>query len=58
MIDGPGLGQEILLGLSRAGEDDARDIALGGALAVLVLGILFEAAYALARRLTVSRGIR
>ena len=58
VIDGPGLGEEILLGLSRAGEDDARDIALGGALAVLVLGILFEAAYALARRLTVSRGIR
>jgi osmoprotectant transport system permease protein len=58
VIDGPGLGEEILLGLSRDGVSDARDIALGGVLGVLVLGILFEAAFALARRLTVSRGIR
>ena len=58
VIDGPGLGEEILLGLSRAGEDDALEVALGGALGVLVLGIIAEAAYALARRLTVSRGIR
>jgi osmoprotectant transport system permease protein len=58
VIDGPGLGEEILLGLSHAGRDDALDIALGGVLAVLALGILSEAAYALARRLTVSRGIR
>ncbi|MDX6554650.1 MAG: osmoprotectant transport system permease protein [Miltoncostaeaceae bacterium] len=58
VIDGPGLGEEILLGLSRDGASDALDIALGGVLGVLVLGILFEAAYALARRLTVPRGIR
>ncbi len=57
-VNGPGLGEDIVLGLSRIGSASAINYVLGGMLGVVLLAILFDAAYAGLGRLTTSRGIR
>ncbi|MGW1994308.1 ABC transporter permease [Embleya sp. NPDC001921] len=57
-VSGPGLGNEIFTGLARLGSKNAINAAWAGTLGVVVLALLFDAAYVLLGRLTVSRGIR
>ncbi len=57
-INGPGLGNDIFLGLARVGTPDAVDLILGGMLGVMVLAIVFDLLYVLIARLTMSRGLR
>lgn len=57
-INGPGLGNDIFLGLARVGTPSAVDLILGGMLGVIVLAILFDLLYVLIARLTMSRGLR
>ncbi|MFD5025578.1 ABC transporter permease [Streptomyces sp. NPDC058373] len=55
---GPGLGNEIFRGISSLGSANALNQVLAGTLAVIVLALLFDAAYVLIGRLTIPRGIR
>ncbi|MFJ7078163.1 ABC transporter permease [Streptomyces sp. NPDC098781] len=55
---GPGLGNLIFRGLASLGSANALNQVLAGTLAIIVLALLFDAAYVLIGRLTVSRGIR
>lgn len=57
-VSGPGLGNEIFTGLARLGSENAINAAWAGTLGVVVSALLFDAAYVLLGRLTVSRGIR
>ncbi len=57
-VSGPGLGNEIFNGLARLGSKNAINAAWAGTLGVVVLALLFDAAYVLLGRLTVPRGIR
>jgi osmoprotectant transport system permease protein len=55
---GPGLGKEIFRGIASLGSDDALNQVLAGTLGIIVLALLFDAAYVLIGRLTIPRGIR
>jgi osmoprotectant transport system permease protein len=55
---GPGLGNEIFRGLASLGSRNALNQVLAGTLGIIVLALLFDAAYVLLGRLTISRGIR
>ncbi|NGN67880.1 ABC transporter permease [Streptomyces sp. A7024] len=55
---GPGLGNEIFRGISSLGSANALNQVLAGTLGIVVLALLFDAAYVLIGRLTISRGIR
>ncbi|MQY16683.1 Choline transport system permease protein OpuBB [Streptomyces sp. RB5] len=55
---GPGLGNEIFRGISGLGSANALNRVLAGTLGIIVLALLFDAAYVLLGRLTISRGIR
>jgi osmoprotectant transport system permease protein len=55
---GPGLGNEIFRGLDSPGSGNALNQVLAGTLGIIVLALLFDAAYVLIGRLTTSRGIR
>jgi len=55
---GPGLGNEIFRGLSSLGSANALNQVAAGTLGIVVLALLFDAAYVLLGRLTISRGIR
>lgn len=57
-VNGPGLGNLILSGLSSAGTPFAVYLALEGILGIVLLAIVFDAAIALLTRLTTPRGIR
>ncbi|MGC0420785.1 ABC transporter permease [Embleya sp. AB8] len=57
-VSGPGLGNEIFTGLARLGSKNAINAAWAGTLGVVLLALLFDAAYVLLGRLTVPRGIR
>jgi osmoprotectant transport system permease protein len=57
-VSGPGLGQEIFNGLSRLGSKNSLNAVLAGTLGIVILALLFDAAYVLLGRLTISRGIR
>jgi len=58
LVGGPGLGQEIFRGIRSVPNANAANLVYGGTLAVVVLALLFDAAFVLIRRLTTSRGIR
>ena len=58
LVGGPGLGQEIFRGIRSVPNANAPNLVYGGTLAVVVLALLFDAAFVLIRRLTTSRGIR
>lgn len=52
---GPGLGNEIFRGLGAPGSENALNDVLAGTLGIVVLSLLFDAAYLLLARLTLSR---
>lgn len=56
-VNGPGLGGDIFSGLSRIGGANALNLVLGGVLGIVLLALVFEAAFVLLGRLTTSRGI-
>ncbi|GAB3686768.1 ABC transporter permease [Nocardiopsis oceani] len=56
-VNGPGLGNLILQGLSSAGTPFAIYLTLQGILGIVVLAILFDLCFAVIGRLTTSRGI-
>ncbi|MBW3579289.1 MAG: ABC transporter permease [Actinobacteria bacterium] len=58
IVNGPGLGDPIFVGLARIGSPAAVNLVLSGVLGVIVVAILFDALYSLLIRLTTSRGIR
>jgi osmoprotectant transport system permease protein len=55
---GPGLGNVIFRGLASLGSENALNQVLAGTLGIIILALLFDAAYVLIGRLTTSRGIR
>ncbi|MGW0423990.1 ABC transporter permease [Streptomyces sp. NPDC003015] len=55
---GPGLGKEIFRGIASLGSENALNQVLAGTLGIIVLALLFDAAYVLIGRLTIPRGIR
>ncbi|MFB6605535.1 ABC transporter permease [Streptomyces noursei] len=55
---GPGLGNEIFRGIASLGSANALNQVLSGTLGIVILALLFDAAYVLIGRLTISRGIR
>lgn len=57
-VSGPGLGNLVFTGLSRLGSVNATNQAIVGAFGIAILALVFDAAYLVLRRLTVSRGIR
>ena len=56
-VNGPGLGGDIFSGLSRIGGANALNLVLGGILGIVLLALVFEAAFVLLGRLTTTRGI-
>lgn len=56
-VNGPGLGGFIFSGLSRIGGAGALYSVLAGTLGIIVLALLFEAAFSLFSRLTTSKGL-
>lgn len=55
---GPGLGNEIFRGIASLGSANALNQVLAGTIGIVVLALLFDAAYVLIGRLTIPRGIR
>ena len=55
---GPGLGNLIFRGIASLGSKNALNQVLAGTLGIVVLALLFDAAYVLIGRLTIPRGIR
>ncbi|WP_432196941.1 ABC transporter permease [Streptomyces sp. bgisy027] len=55
---GPGLGNVIFRGLASLGSANALNQVLAGTVGIIILALLFDAAYVLLGRLTISRGIR
>jgi osmoprotectant transport system permease protein len=55
---GPGLGNEIFRGIGSLGSKNALNQVLAGTLGIIVLALLFDAAYVVIGRLTIPRGIR
>lgn len=55
---GPGLGNEIFRGIASLGSANALNQVLAGTLGIVVLALLFDAAYVVLGRLTIPRGIR
>ncbi|MFI6035694.1 ABC transporter permease [Streptomyces sp. NPDC051315] len=55
---GPGLGNQIFRGIASLGSRNALNQVLSGTLGIIVLALLFDAAYVLLGRLTIPRGIR
>ena len=55
---GPGLGNEIFRGIASLGSKNALNQVLSGTLGIIILALLFDAAYVLIGRLTIPRGIR
>jgi len=57
-VNGPGLGNEIFRGLRSLGSPFALNFVLGGTVGIVVIALLFDAAYLLLQRLTTSKGVR
>lgn len=55
---GPGLGNEIFRGIASLGSANAINQVLAGTIGIVILALLFDAAYILLGRLTIPRGIR
>ncbi|WP_433889640.1 ABC transporter permease [Streptomyces sp. CA-111067] len=55
---GPGLGNEIFRGIASLGSANALNEVLSGTLGIIILALLFDAAYVGIGRLTIPRGIR
>jgi osmoprotectant transport system permease protein len=57
-VAGPGLGQQILDGLSRLGSANSLNEALAGTLGVVILALLADLFFLIVRLLTSPRGLR
>lgn len=57
-VSGPGLGDQIFSGLARLGGANSLNSILAGTIGIIILALLFDAAYVLIGRLTTSRGLR
>jgi osmoprotectant transport system permease protein len=57
-VSGPGLGDLIFTGLQRFGAVNSLNQAIVGGVGIAVLALVFDGAYVVIGRLTVSRGIR
>ncbi|WP_338907913.1 ABC transporter permease [Streptomyces nigra] len=55
---GPGLGNVIFRGLASLGSANALNQVLAGTFGIIILALLFDAAYVVLGRLTIPRGIR
>jgi osmoprotectant transport system permease protein len=55
---GPGLGNEIFRGIASLGSANALNQVLAGTIGIVILALLFDAAYILLGRVTIPRGIR
>ena len=55
---GPGLGNVIFRGLASLGSANALNQVLAGTVGIIILALLFDAAYVVLGRLTIPRGIR
>ncbi|SNS59573.1 osmoprotectant transport system permease protein [Geodermatophilus pulveris] len=58
IVNGPGYGNLIFNGLARVGSPVAADLVLAGTLGVVVVAVLFDAAYTVLGRLTTPKGLR
>jgi len=58
IVNGPGYGELIFTGLARVGTPVAVNLVLAGTLGVVILAILFDILFHVARRLTTSQGLR
>jgi osmoprotectant transport system permease protein len=58
LVQGPGLGQLLLTGITRIGATNAFPQVLAGTLFCLVVAAVFEIAFIIIQRLTIPRGIR
>lgn len=58
LVGGPGLGNEIFRGIRSLGNPGAPNLVYGGTLGIVVIALLFDAAFVIIRRLTTPRGIR
>lgn len=58
IVNGPGYGEFIFDGLTSVGTPVAVNLVLAGALGVMVLAVLFDLLFYVARRLTTPKGIR
>lgn len=58
IVDGPGYGSLIFDGLARVGSPIAVNLVVAGILGVIVVAILFDAAFSLLDRLTTSKGLQ
>lgn len=56
-VNGPGLGGDIFSGLSRIGGANALNLVLAGFLCIMILALVFEAAFAILNRFTISKGL-
>jgi osmoprotectant transport system permease protein len=57
-VNGPGLGSEVLSGLTRAGSANSLNQALAGTIGVVLLALVLDGIYVLIARFTVPRGVR
>jgi len=58
IVDGPGYGNFIFDGLARVGSPVAVNLVLAGMIGVIIVAMLFDAAFTLLGRITTSRGLR
>jgi len=58
IVDGPGYGNFIFDGLARVGSPVAVNLVLAGMLGVIIVAMLFDAAFTLLGRITTSRGLQ
>lgn len=58
IVNGPGLGEPIFTGLRATGTQRGFNLAFGGTLGVVILALLFDAAFLVIARLTTSKGLR
>jgi len=58
IVDGPGYGDFIFEGLARVGSPVAVNLVLAGMVGVIIVAIVFDAAFNLLGKLTTSRGIQ
>lgn len=57
-VNGPGLGEFIVSGLSRIGGATAEALVISGTIGILILGLLLDIAFLFIGKLTTPRGIR
>ena len=56
-VSGPGLGDQIFSGLARLGGANSLNAIVAGTVGIVVLALLFDAAYVLIGKITTSRGL-